>query len=226
MCFRTTRFESGSLFETDFITNQDALLREIVDDFWRAEFYPASPLFIRHASQNNLTPESLLQFAKQGLAWPLLEVIPKTEKPDPKVQKALEQAVWSAYRSLGAAWESSKAAVSDILLNYEGLNRSMYRRQTVENDLREMETYLVSLNPLSVPGGFEKFCTSKLAKSLKGKLCPATARFSSFCARTSETSARPADLFQAVPAGAQSEAGGLCTQRTQEAETATASSLV
>ena len=33
-------FESGSLFETDFITNQDALLREIVDDFWRAEFYP------------------------------------------------------------------------------------------------------------------------------------------------------------------------------------------
>src|SRR5678815_4346851 len=61
-------FESGSLFETDFITNQDALLREIVDDFWRTEFYPASQLFIRYASQNNEAPESLLQFAKQGIA--------------------------------------------------------------------------------------------------------------------------------------------------------------
>ena len=67
------------------------------------------------------------------------------------VQKALEQAVWTAYRSLGTAWESSKATVSDILLNYQGLNRNMYRRQTVENDLREMATYLVSQNPFSAP---------------------------------------------------------------------------
>ena len=174
-------FESGSLFETDFITNQDALLREIVDDFWRAEFYPASPLFIRHVWQNSLTPESLLQFAKQGLAWPLLEVIPKTEKPDVNVQKALEQAVWSAYRSLEAAWESSKATVSDVLLNYQGLNRNIYRRQTVENDLRDMETYLASQNPLSVPDGFEKFCTSKLAKSLKGNYGPPEHSFFVLC---------------------------------------------
>src|SRR4030095_7531669 len=84
-------FESGSLFETDFIVNQDALLREIVDDFWRVELYPASPLFIRHAWRNNLTPESLLEFVKEGIAWPLLEVIPKTKKPDPRAQAALEE---------------------------------------------------------------------------------------------------------------------------------------
>src|SRR5258706_5266067 len=134
-------FESGSLFESDFITNQDALLREIVDDFWRIEFYPASHLFIRHAWQAGLTPQSLLQFVTQGLAWPLLEVIPKTEKPDRHVQSALEEAVWTAYRALGAAWESSKETVGDILLNYQGLHRNIYRRQTVENDLHEMQAY-------------------------------------------------------------------------------------
>src|SRR4029453_5431601 len=100
------------------------------------------------------------------------EWMPKTEKPDSNIQKALEQAVWSAYQSLGAAWESSKATVSDILLNYQGLNRNTYRRQTVEDDLRERGTYLVSQNPLRVPDGFEKFCTSKLAKSLKGNHGP------------------------------------------------------
>ena len=161
-------FESASLFEMDFITNQDALLREIVDDFWRVELCPASPLFIRHAWQNGLTPESLLQFVKQGLAWPLLEVIPRTEKPDPKSQTALEEAVWKAYQALATAWVSSKAAVSEILLHYEGLNRNIYRWQAVESDLREMNAYLSSQSPLSYPAGFEKFCSSKLAKSLKG----------------------------------------------------------
>ena len=174
-------FESASLFETDFITNQDALLREIVDDFWRVELYPASPLFIRHAWQNGLTSESLLQFVKQGLAWPLLEVIPRTEKPNPKVQTALEQAVWKAYQALGTAWESSKAAVSKILLNYEGLHRGIYRQQTVETDLREMQVYLASQNPLSFPDGFEKFCSSKLAKSLKGTYAPPRHAFFDLC---------------------------------------------
>jgi exodeoxyribonuclease V beta subunit len=162
-------FETGSLFEADFITNQDGLLREIVDDFWRVELYPASPLFIRHAWQNSLTPESLLQFVKQGLAWPWLEVIPETEKPGPNVQKALEQAAWKAYQALGSAWESSKTEISEVLLHYEGLHRGIYRLQTVENDLREMQSYLTAQNPLNLPAGLERFCTSKLAKSLKGK---------------------------------------------------------
>ena len=174
-------FESGSLFEMNFVTNQDAMLREVVDDFWRAEFYPASPLFIRHSWQVGLTPDSLLQFVKQGLAWPLLEVIPKVDKPDPMVQRVLEQAVWEEYRSLRAAWDSSKTTVSDILLNYPGLKRNLYRQQTVEKDLREMATYLTSQNPLNVPDGFEKFCSSKLANSLKGNYAPPSHRFFDLC---------------------------------------------
>ena len=165
-------FESASLFETDFITNQDALLREIVDDFWRVELYPASPLFIRHVWQNGLTPESLLQFVKQGLAWPLLEVIPRTEKPDPKFRRPLNRLFGRRIRPWELSWESSKAAISEILLNYQGLHRDIYRQQTVENDLREMQAYLASQNPLSLPAGFERFCASKLAKSLKGNYSP------------------------------------------------------
>src|SRR5262245_62152890 len=174
-------FESGSLFETDFITNQETLLREIVDDFWRVELYPASPLFVRHTWQNGLTPESLLQFVKQSLAWPLLEVIPRTEKPDSKAQSELERGLQQAYQLLGAAWESSKAVIGDILLNHPGLHRNVYRRQTVEKDLREMQAYLTSKNPLSLPNGFERFCSSKLARSLKGAATPPRHRFFDLC---------------------------------------------
>src|SRR5262249_23086892 len=126
-------FESGSLFETNFITNQDALLGEIVDDFWRVELYPASPLFIRYAWKNSVTRDSLLLFAKGCLAWPLLDIIPRTQKPDPKIQRDLEDVVWKAFGILAKAWESEREPVGDILLNYPGLNRSIYRRSTVDN---------------------------------------------------------------------------------------------
>src|SRR5262245_50712657 len=174
-------FESGSLFETNFITNQDALLGEIVDDFWRVELYPASPLFIRYAWKNGVTRDSFLQFAQDGLAWPLLEIIPRTEKPDPKLQRDLEDALWKAFGILANSWESAKQPVSDILLNYQGLNRNSYRRSTVENDLREMQDFLVSQNPVNLPDGFEKFCSSKLARSVKGSYRPPRHAFFDLC---------------------------------------------
>jgi exodeoxyribonuclease V beta subunit len=174
-------FESGSPFETNFITNQDVLLGEIVDDFWRVELYPASPLFIRYAWKNSMTRDSLLQFAKDGLAWPLLEIIPRTEKPGPKIQRDLEDGFWKGFGILANAWESANKPVSDIVLNYQGLHRNIYRRLTVENDLREMQAYLSSQNPLNLPDGFERFCSSKLARSVKGSYSPPRHAFFDLC---------------------------------------------
>jgi len=160
-------FESGSPFETDFVTNQESFLREIVDDFWRIELYPASALFIRHAWRDGLTPESLLQFVKQCASWPLLEVIPEGQKACAEVQARLEEAVWQEHRTLRTAWESSKAAVGAILFRDVGLNRSIYRLETIERDLRDLEAYLSAGDPLNLPAGFEKFCSSKLVRSVK-----------------------------------------------------------
>ena len=44
-----------------------------------------------------------------------------------------------------------------------------------------MATYLTSQNPLSAPAGFERFCSSKLAKSLKGNYVPPSHSFFDLC---------------------------------------------
>ncbi|MCI0623580.1 MAG: exodeoxyribonuclease V subunit beta [Acidobacteria bacterium] len=165
-------FESASLFDTEFITNQEQLLREIVDDFWRIETYQASPLFIRHVWQKGVTPESLLKFVKQGLAWPLLEVIPKAERPNAGELETRENSLWKEYQTLGTAWKESRAQVSQLLLTYDGLKRGTYSLNTVEKDLRELDAYFSSGNPLNFPAGLERLRSSKLASSLKKNYSP------------------------------------------------------
>jgi exodeoxyribonuclease V beta subunit len=48
-------FESGSLFDTELVTDQEDIKGEIVDDFWRTHFYSASSLFIRFAKTSVLS---------------------------------------------------------------------------------------------------------------------------------------------------------------------------
>ena len=42
-------FESGSHFDTELVTGQENIKREIVDDFWRKHFCSASLLFVNYA---------------------------------------------------------------------------------------------------------------------------------------------------------------------------------
>ena len=61
-CFRILKeqaYESSSLFDTELITNQDHLLQETVDDFWRNNFYTASPAFAEYAMQKKYSSEYL-----------------------------------------------------------------------------------------------------------------------------------------------------------------------
>jgi exodeoxyribonuclease V beta subunit len=80
-------FESGSLFDTELMTNQEILIREIVDDFWRMHFYRASPLFMNYVLMNKFSPESLLSILANRVAQPYLKIIPRLEVPDTSLEE-------------------------------------------------------------------------------------------------------------------------------------------
>ncbi|MBI5584654.1 MAG: exodeoxyribonuclease V subunit beta [Deltaproteobacteria bacterium] len=68
-------FESGALFDTLLIPDQQALIEEIVQDFWRRHFYGAPPEWIAYARSRNLAgPAALMKILGQGLAYPDLFV--------------------------------------------------------------------------------------------------------------------------------------------------------
>jgi len=80
-------FESGSLFDTELVTDQESLKREIVDDFWRTHFYTASSLFVNYAINTKFNPENLLSLLANRHAQPYLKIIPQVAIPDTSAQE-------------------------------------------------------------------------------------------------------------------------------------------
>jgi len=84
-CMRMLRenaFESGSLFDTELITSQEDILREITHDFWRKNIYGSPPVLIKYILSKKITPETFLSFSGKRAARHDLKLIPGIEKPD------------------------------------------------------------------------------------------------------------------------------------------------
>ena len=78
-CQRTLQenpFESGSLCDTELITDQAAILREIAHDYWRINFYDAPRERIAAANAAGISPGSLLGMARRIVADPFAGVLP------------------------------------------------------------------------------------------------------------------------------------------------------
>ena len=67
-------FESGLSFETELMADTSDLLQEIVDDFWRREFYRASPMVVQYFLDKKYSPEKLLSEISRHLGKPYLEL--------------------------------------------------------------------------------------------------------------------------------------------------------
>ena len=70
-------FESGSLYDTELVTDQTALLQEIVDDFWRMRFFRRTAPLLGYALRSGYSPAKFMEFLKGMLSNPKLEVIPR-----------------------------------------------------------------------------------------------------------------------------------------------------
>lgn len=172
-------FESGSLFDTELVANQENLVREIVDDFWRMHFYKASPLFMNYILINKLTPQSLCAMLSNRVSQPYLKIIPGLQIPDTSFE---EQSFKTAFEKVRQAWPSSRIRVEEILAGYEGLNRAKYKKPQIPAFIQAMDHYTASEVPhVGLFSGFDKFTTSEIGASLKSNYSPPEHRFFDLC---------------------------------------------
>ncbi|RNC72337.1 MAG: exodeoxyribonuclease V subunit beta [Desulfuromonadales bacterium] len=90
-------FESGSLFDTELVTEQEGLLREVAGDFWRLHLYTAPPAAVARAVAAGLSPAALLKLAGKRGSDPFLAVIPNLSRPELPATGAIDDAtldVW------------------------------------------------------------------------------------------------------------------------------------
>jgi len=162
-------FESGSLFDTELVTDQENLKKEIVQDFWRKHIYHESPLFVNFALLNKFMPADLLKLVSNRIIQPDFNVIPNVEIPDSTHE---EREFQTAFAELHAAWQTARGEVETILRNSENLNRSRYKPTNISTWIELMDQMLAGdgNNPVLFDS-FEKFTSSEIKNATK-KNCP------------------------------------------------------
>jgi exodeoxyribonuclease V beta subunit len=85
-------FESGALFDLELTTDQSNLLHEIVDDFWRANFY-GDDLLLMNLLRTRLKPAHFLTLLQELTTNPALRVLPEPT-PSSHLKEQLAQ-IWA-----------------------------------------------------------------------------------------------------------------------------------
>ena len=113
-------FETGSLFDTELVTEQKDLLIPICQDFWRQTLYEAPQEFIRYALLKLKSPQAFVSLLTQSKD-PDLRVIPQLERPSLTNLEAFR----NSCRSIANTWSTVREEV-EALLKVPALNGTAF----------------------------------------------------------------------------------------------------
>ena len=156
-------FESGQTLDAQIIKDQSDLLKEIVEDFWRAHFYLASPLFIAYCVDKKLGPESFSDGLKTFIGPQDIKIIPEISKQN---TVDLENSFISSIQNVSKSWIENKIVIQKLLIK-SNLNKKKYSEKIVNDLFISLETMLKS----NAPGpmlfkGFEKLTHDTINASM------------------------------------------------------------
>ena len=172
-------FESGSLYDTELITDQTELLQELLDDFWRISFFTSSSPLLGFALQNKASQlfSSLLKGIHTGSG---VKVIPEFSVED---ITALEAGCFEAGKEVGVMWRDGKESIMEVMKSDKGLSRAAdsYRPDIIEPLFAGMDAFVEKDNPFDLFEGFVKFTRSGIIKRSKPKSPPPVHPFFDCC---------------------------------------------
>jgi len=182
-CFRILQehaFESGSLFDTELMVNQNEIYQEITEDFWRNNFYNNSSYFINFILNRNIGPDNLWPPFARYISIPNLNVIPKAETPD---SAEVENRFREAFSSVISTWQEFRTEIIKILMEDKSLNRNTYRFSTIPVLTAKMDDMAQSSgnNPDLFPE-FAKLTAESIRNAVKKNSVPPSHLFFDLCA--------------------------------------------
>ncbi len=158
-------FESGSLFDTELVTEQEVLKREIVEDFWRRHLYRESSIFVNYVVHTKIHPDNLLSLFGNKAGRLEMKIIPELETLDSSDE---ERQFKRSFKELSDVWPSVKQEVEQLLMDDKGLKLGQYKKEKIPGWIQGMDFFVASggNNPVLFDG-FQKFCSSELERAVK-----------------------------------------------------------
>ncbi|ABK99757.1 exodeoxyribonuclease V subunit beta [Pelobacter propionicus] len=173
-------FESGSLYDTELITDQADLLQEVVDDFWRRTFFSEPAPLLGYALRTKLSPAYSSTFLKGMLGNPKLEILPNFDLGSiPSLQEECE----TLFSLVKEIWLNSHTEIRELIRSDKGLSRAKgaYNPDTLPPLFEAMDAYARSDNPFDLFSDFSKLCTIGILKGKKPTGAPLSHPFFDLC---------------------------------------------
>jgi len=161
-------FESGSLFDTDMVADQSAIVQEAGDDFWREFILTESDHLVAQLVADRYTPERLLDQLKGHYQNSELKIIPQTVEYDFS-SIALERA--ALFDRAANIWRSEHSKIIE-LLQRPGLNQGSYKPQQIDKAVMSVSNWFYG-SPYPVCDKLSFFTMDALVKkTVKGATTP------------------------------------------------------
>jgi exodeoxyribonuclease V beta subunit len=175
-------FDTAMPFRSEIIPDQSAILKEIVEDFWRIELHAATPLFARFVTSKGLDPAKLLdEDVQRALAKPYLEI--RAPRGDDDIA-APESAFRNACAAARTIWMEEREAIGRTLAESPGLHAGWYKKKDIPLWLEEMHACLSPESPpIELCHCFEKFTPEALRRATTKKGTTPTHPFFEACER-------------------------------------------
>jgi len=189
-------FETASLFETELVTDQREILQEIVEDFWRIHFYPASAGFLRHALSQNFSPQRFIDFLGNSVSNPFLTIIPQSISSEGEKLAPLENRLVTCYDEARRVWIGSKEEIRELLSSHPGLHKLAFSQKALVLGISAMDRYFSSDDPRPLDAELAKFSSSGILKVVnKGFSLPAHGFFAA-CERLKQASGELTQAYE------------------------------
>jgi exodeoxyribonuclease V beta subunit len=107
-------FETGSLYDTELITEPAKIIQEVLDDFWRKHFYPLPLEFVSYAiNKKNISEPRYFLTLLEKARFPDIKIIPELEKPELITLTKFRK----AFKTLVRKWPDARYVVQELLKN-------------------------------------------------------------------------------------------------------------
>lgn len=201
-------FESGAPLASDMLGDQNELLSECIEDFWRRETFGGSPLWVRYLFEAEVNPDRLRDEVASLVGRPFEEVlVPETD--DTEADEARYDALFARAREM---WPSERENVHACLAS-DALSRTKYNLKTVAGWIDTVDLLLSGDTPsITLFDRFSRLTPGGLEDGTKKKQKTPTHPFFDLCGEIEEVQARLEPSYRARHAQMRARLLEFCTE--------------
>ncbi len=155
-------FESGSLFGSDMISDQSAIVKQVCDDFWRSRIMSQSDSFIEYLASAGYTPEKLVKPLDGHFQNPDMIIVPEIDD-EPLAPLTVERD--RLYIQACRLWNSDRDVII-AQLEQARLNQQSYKPSQIKTAASLFDSWAAGKNAALPNGKLDFFSAQKIATKL------------------------------------------------------------